>query len=231
MLGAAEALGTVDDHHVGADAVDPGAHLGQQPGQVLNVGLGGGVGDLGRPRGQRRRHQRVLGPHHRGLVHEDLAGAETAGGALSSIQRSPVDPGAEVLEGVEVGVEAAAADEVTAGRRHPGLAETRQQRPGQQEGGPDPARELLVDNVSATPAAQRRTLLSATHSTSTPSCSSRAICASVSRIRGTRCSSTSSSVSRQAARIGSAAFLLPATATSPGKRRPALDDELLHRGG
>ncbi len=40
------------------------------------------------PGGQRRRHQRVLGAHHRGLVHEDVAGAEPAG-AVSSIQRSP----------------------------------------------------------------------------------------------------------------------------------------------
>ncbi len=73
---------------------------------------------------------------------------------------------------------------------------------------------------SVTSRAQRRTLLSATHSTSTPSCSSRAIWASVSRIRGTRSSSSSSSVSRQAARIGSAAFLLPATVSSPESGAP-----------
>ena len=74
--------------------------------------------------------------------------------------------------------------------------------------------------TSETPAAQRRTLLSATQATSTPSRSSSAICASVSRIRGTRCSSSSSSVSRQAARIGSAAFLLPATVSSPESGAP-----------
>ena len=44
--------------------------------------------------------------------------------------------------------------------------------------------------------------------------------ASTSRIRGTRCSSNSSSVSRQAARIGSAAFLLPATVSSPESGTP-----------
>ena len=83
--------------------------------------------------------------------------------------------------------------------------------------------------TSATAAAQSRRLLSATQAASTPSRSSRAICASVSRIRGTRCRSSSSSVSRQAARIGSAAFLLPATVSSPGERLAALDDEFLHR--
>ena len=77
-------------------------------------------------------------------------------GAVSSIQRSPSTSGAEVLEGVEVGVEAAAADEVAARRRHPRLAEARQQRAGEQEGGADLARELLVDGRSETWPAQSR---------------------------------------------------------------------------
>ena len=73
-----------------------------------------------------------------------------------------VDPGAEVLEGVEVGVEAATADEVAAGRRHLRLAEARQQRPGEQERGADLPRELLVHRAAGDAApAQRRTLLSA----------------------------------------------------------------------
>src|SRR3954453_20747404 len=39
-------------------------------------------------------------------------------------------------------------------------------------------------------------------------------------MRGTRCSNSSSSVNRQAARIGSAAFLLPATVSSPDRGTP-----------
>ena len=66
-------------------------------------------------------------------------------GARISIQRSPLDPGAQVAEGVEVRVEAAAADEVAAGRRHPGLAEAGEQRAGEQERGADPGGELLVE--------------------------------------------------------------------------------------
>ena len=96
------------------------------------------------PGGQRGRHQGVLGAHHRGLVHEDLAGAE-AGRRAQLDPAVAVDAGAEVLEGVEVGVEAAAADEVAAGRRHLGGAEAGQQRAGEQEGGADLAGELLVD--------------------------------------------------------------------------------------
>ena len=70
-------------------------------------------------------------------------------------------------------------------------------------------------SVAATLAAQTRTELSAIQATSTPSCSSRASWASTSRIRGTLWRVTSSSVSRQAAMIGRAAFLLPAAVISP----------------
>ena len=70
-------------------------------------------------------------------------------------------------------------------------------------------------STSVTFRALRRRLLSATQTASTPRRSRSAIWASVSRIRGTRCRSSSSSVRRQAARIGRAAFLLPAAVTSP----------------
>ena len=53
--------------------------------------------------------------------------------------------GAERAEGVQVGVEPAAADHVAAGRRHVGLAEARQQRAGEQEGGADALGQLGVD--------------------------------------------------------------------------------------
>ncbi len=73
------------------------------------------------------------------------AGAETPGGGAELDPAIAVDPGAEVVEGVEVGVEAATADEIAAGRRHPRLAEAGEQRPGEEEGGADLFGELLVD--------------------------------------------------------------------------------------
>ena len=60
------------------------------------------------------------------------------------------------------------------------------------------------------------------HAARTPIPSSTATCVSVSRIRGTFVSTSSSSVSRQAARIGSAAFLLPAATISPESAGPPL---------
>ena len=145
VLGAAEPIAAVHGHHVRADAVDLRAHLGEQPGEVLDVRLAGGVGDHGVARRQGRGEQGVLSAHHRWLVHEDGAGLHPGRGPELD---HPVagDAGAEVAEGVEVGVEAAPADRVPTRRRHRHLAEAGQQRSGEQEGGPDPRGEALVDD-------------------------------------------------------------------------------------
>ena len=65
------------------------------------------------------------------------------------------------------------------------------------------------------------TSLSPVHATLTPSRSSNPSIDSTSRMRGTFRTTSSSSVRRQAARIGSAAFLLPAGTIFPrAERRP-----------
>ena len=69
-------------------------------------------------------------------------------------------------------------------------------------------------------AACTRTSFSPVHSTSAPTSASSAIIVSTSRIRGTLCSTTGSLVSRHAARMGSAPFLLPAARTRPLRGRP-----------
>ena len=53
--------------------------------------------------------------------------------------------------------------------------------------------------------------------------------ASTSRMRGTFSRTHASAVSRQAARIGSAAFLLPSTVTTPAERAAALHDQRRHQ--
>ncbi len=75
---------------------------------------------------------------------------KTAHGLRPSVGRGDLDHprardvGAHVDEGVEVRVEAAAADEVAAGRGHVRLAEAGQERSREQERGADPRREVLV---------------------------------------------------------------------------------------
>ena len=173
-------------------------------------------------RGQRGGHQRVLGAHHRGLVHEDLAGAEAAGGAVSSIQRSPPTRAPRSRK----------ASRWASRRRRPmksppgggmlGLAEAGQQRAGEQERGADRGAR-----------APRRASVSVTFCGAEPDAvvgdpldldpELLAAARSGPRCRGSAarwCSTTSSSVSRQAARIGRAAFLLPAAVISPESGTP-----------
>ena len=74
--------------------------------------------------------------------------------------------------------------------------------------------------ASSTASACRRTWFSPVHSTLTPRPFRRSSIESTSLIRGTLSISSSSSVKRQAARIGSAAFLFPAATISPDRGAP-----------
>src|SRR3954454_24970182 len=100
--------------------------------------------------------------------------------------------------------------------------------PQRASSGPATRNEARIRSVFATgistpvfklPAHRARTL-SSRHSTSTPRCSSNSSMASTSRIRGMFRSTTSSSVSRQAASAGSAVFVLPAGTTVPDSGNP-----------
>ena len=137
-------------------------------------------------------------------------------------QAISADPRAELDEGVEVGVEAAAADEVSAGRRHPRLAEAGEQGAGEQEGGADRAGELLVDGD---PGESRRLQADAVVGDPgdlDPEPLEQAELGLGVADPGTSWTITSSSVSREAARIGRAAFLLPAAVISPDSATPPL---------
>src|SRR5918999_727683 len=136
VVGAVQLLLAVDDHQVRADPLDAGAHLHQQPGQVLHVGLGRGVVDDRRARRQGGRHQGVLGRHHRGLVHEEVAGVQAVRGA-QLVGAAGADLGPQRAEGVQVRIEPPAADHVAARRRHVRSAEAGEQRAREKEGGAD----------------------------------------------------------------------------------------------
>ena len=133
MRAAVQALGTVDGDHIGADALDVGAHLEEHARQVLHVRLAGGVADDGRTGCERRGHEDVLGCHHRGLVHEDIVGTEAARGGEDDLAVA-VDVRAHGAEGVEVRIEAAPSDHIAARGRHHGTAEAREQGSREQEG-------------------------------------------------------------------------------------------------
>ena len=196
---------------VGADALDVGAHLDEHAREVLDVRLAGGVADHGRARGQRGGHQRVLGGHHRGLVHEDVGRPQPARRRSSTISRPHSTTAPIARKRVEVRVQAAAADHVAARRRHHGAAGSGRaagRRAGTTRGSARPARgstSTCVDRggaqrdlVGAAPVhvdAERRVRMLSIASTS--------------RIRGTLRTTTSSSVRTVEARIGQRAVLVP----------------------
>ena len=144
VLAAVQPLGAVDRQQVRADALDVGAHRHEHPREVLHVGLAGRVADHGRAGRECGGHQRVLGRHHRGLVHEHVGGTQPARGAQHDLAVA-VGGGAHRPERVQVRVQATAADHIAARRRHHGPPEPRQQWTGQQERRPDLLGQLGLD--------------------------------------------------------------------------------------
>ena len=144
-LAAEEALDAVDAQDVRLDALDLRAERDEEAAEVLDVRLAGGVADHGLARRERGRHDRVLGCHHARLVEEDVLPPQAVGSELET--RADIDVGAELLQGMDVRVEAPPPDHVAARRRDARPAEARKQRPGEQERRTDSGRELRVDLV------------------------------------------------------------------------------------
>ena len=107
----------------------------EQMTQVLYVWLGRRVSDLRPATRQRGRHDRVLGSRHRGFV-EKHRGARETGGVDLEFPAEPNLP-SQRLKSHEVGVQPTPADHVASGRWKQDAPEAREQRPRQQNGGPD----------------------------------------------------------------------------------------------
>ena len=146
VIAAVQLGGAVDGQHVGADALDVGAHLHEHAREVLDVRLAGGVAD-----DRRARACAAAASSAFSVAITDGSSMKTSP-ARSPRGRAQVDVAAvlegraERGEGVEVRVQAPAADDVAAGRRHAHAAEAREQRAGEQERGADALRQLAVDD-------------------------------------------------------------------------------------
>ncbi len=122
------------------------AERDEEPAEILDVRLAGGVRDHRLARRERRGHDGVLGRHHGRLVEVDVRRRQGAGRARSgrSSRMSPRAPANAWMCG--------------SSRRRPitsppgggttGAAVAREQRAGEQERRADPARELRVDLVA-----------------------------------------------------------------------------------
>ena len=143
VAAAAEPLDSGDREHVRADTLDVAAHRIQEPAQVLDVRLAGGVSDDRCAARQYRRHDRVLGAGDGRLVEMHVGAGEAAGRPQPVLPRR-LDIGAEGGEGHQMRIDSAAADHVAAGRRYLGRPEAGEQRAGQQDRRPDPRAQVGV---------------------------------------------------------------------------------------
>ena len=111
--------------------------------EILDVRLARRVADDRLALREHRGHHGVLGRHHRRLVEEHpLAPEPVRAEVVGAVQ---VDLDTELHERVDVGVEAAPADDVAAGRRHRRAPEAGEQRPREQERRPDLAAEAGIE--------------------------------------------------------------------------------------
>ena len=89
----------------------------------------------------RCRHHRILGRHHRRLVHVDVCAAEAA---AQLIAPGVLELRTELRERVDMRIEPPPADHVAARRWNTRAPEPGEQRPREQERGANPAREPRV---------------------------------------------------------------------------------------
>ncbi len=144
VVAAPEAFGAFDGNGVGADAVDAGAHFGEHVAEALDVWFAGGVLDAGGAFGCGCGHEGVFGGGNRGFIHEDVVAFEVV--AFEVIAgRGGVDFCAECFECEKVGVEAAAADDVTTGRWEFAFAHSAEHGAGEEDGCADFAAEFGVE--------------------------------------------------------------------------------------
>ena len=123
-----------------------------------------------RARREHRGHDRVLGAGDAGLVEEDARAAQAAGRRRSRYARPTSTVAPSAAEGEQVRVDAAAADDVAARRRHVDRALARQQRAGQQDRGADAARRARRRAASLDVGGADATAFCPIHATSAPMC-------------------------------------------------------------
>ncbi len=143
VLAPAELVHALDVQHVRADALDPRTERDEEPAEILDVRLAGGMAEHGFTVGENRRHDRVLGPHDRRLVEVDARAREAVRGEV--VDPVELDLGAQGSERVNVCVETSPPDHVPSGRRHRDAPEAREQRPREEERRADLSREAGVE--------------------------------------------------------------------------------------
>ena len=134
-----------------AGACDPRAHPVEAIGYVFNLRLAGGVGDISRALGERRRHQRNMGAADRHLGEIDRSAAQAAGGFRDHIAAVDDEFGAELFQRHDQEVDGPRADRAAARQRNFCFVHPRQQRRDHPETGAHPRHQIVgrcgVNNI------------------------------------------------------------------------------------
>ncbi len=138
-VGAPESLDPLDLQNSSADTGDASTHGVQQMAKILDVRLRCRVAQHGRPVGEHRRHDRVLGAGDARLIEEDLGAPQFPAQHELVTQ---LDFGTQLLQRIEMRIEAATTDHVATRWWEAKLLGAREQRSSQQDGGADPRGEL-----------------------------------------------------------------------------------------
>ena len=128
---------------VRADAVDLGAERYEKAAEILHVRLAGGVLERRLPSASTAAMTAFSVPVTLASSRNNVVPLKTLGAHL--VPLSGLDLGAERGERVDMGVDPAPADDVSARRRHRGGAEAGEQRPREEDGCADLVAELLVE--------------------------------------------------------------------------------------
>src|SRR5574341_1241981 len=131
VLRPTQALDTANTNGGGAVAFDLRPHRSQQPRQVGDLRLAGGVFQNRFTFGQAGGHHQVLGAGNADLVEEDV-GAAQAVGAGEDVAVLDFERGAQPLQRFQVQINRTRPDGTAARQRNARLAAARQQRPQRQ---------------------------------------------------------------------------------------------------
>ena len=140
---AAQGLHSANEQRIRGDPFDASTEGVEKTAEVLDVWFCRRVVDQRVSLGQRRGHDGVLRRGHRRLIEEHFFAFERAR-AHAVLVRGDLDLRAERFQREQMGVHAAAADDVAAGLRDVCRSAAREQRSGQENRGADSLRELCV---------------------------------------------------------------------------------------
>ena len=143
MFGPVQRRHAFDRQSIATDARDLRAHSDQALRKIADLRLPRGIGQHGAPLGQGRRHQQVLGGADRHKREHNLRPPQPPIDPPVDVAALQVEPGAHLLQSLDMQVHRPSPDLATAGQGHARLPDTRHQGTQHQERRPHLAHNVV----------------------------------------------------------------------------------------